>query len=686
MSFLFRIFSAILLGLIASPAFSDQTSVETIVLSAEHEEYDISNFVSFYVDKGKNLTIEDILRLNSENRFEKLGVTNFGITDFAYWARISVRNANTKGGNWYLEVNHPVLDHVDFYYPSSKGYSVKRFGDALPFQTREINHRDFIIEIPFDPATDKETVFFLRVESESTVSLPMEIVSEKAFSNTNSTEQFVFGLYYGLIFVMALYNLFIFFTVKDLSYLYYVLYITVFGLLQMSLNGIAFQYIWPNSIWLASYAPTFLIPLVAALAILFSRHFLMLSVYLPKMNRALLASSLFGLALTVVSIFVKISSILWLLAIYDMHIVPTLLGCAAYVLKKGYKPAIYYLIGWLTILLGALLYGLKSFAIVPDIFITGYGWQVGAGMETVLFSFALASRIKMIEKEKEEAQAKTLQIQKTLNDSLEMMVNERTKTIEEQKLEIQSKAKLIEKDLAIAGKIQFSLLPSSLPKTPNVKIAYRCIPMLQVGGDFVDLISDRTGRALGIFICDVTGHGTGAAMVAAMVKMALADWSDYLSDPGHMLSKMRAQLVGKLNGNFVTATMVTVFPESGRILVANAGHPETILIRKASGEHEMFRPAGVAINELLSTPYYQTLKAELSKGDKLILYTDGLIEARSKEGDFFGSDRFLSLLKNHSDSDPERFCNAVIRNIQDFTQEERSSHDDMALIVIEYSG
>ncbi|TGJ98737.1 serine/threonine protein phosphatase [Leptospira langatensis] len=679
------LFSVLLFS--ATPGFSDQEGLSDIVLTDRQEQYEITNEVSFYVDQEKKLKIEDILRLDAENQFKKLGKTNFGLTKFAYWIRIPIRNKSRNVRNWYLEVRHPVLDHVDFYLPSDQGYTVKRSGDKIPFKLREINHRNFIFELPLKNDQGKEeTVFYIRSESESTVSLPIQILSEKTFSNLNSTEQFVFGIYYGLMFVMALYNLFIFFTVKDLSYFYYVVYISAFGLLQMSLNGLAFQYVWPNSIWLASYAPTFLIPLVTALAIMFSRHFLTMSVYLPRANKILLADSIFGFSLTIVSLFAQISSILWLIALYAMHIVPTLLACAVYALKKGYKPAIYYLIGWLTLLVGALLYGLKSFAIVPDIFVTGYGWQLGAGMEAILFSFALASRIKMIEKEKEDAQAKTLQIQKTLNDSLEILVHERTKTIEEQKLEIERKAKMIEKDLAIAAKIQISLLPSDPPKSRNVRIAYRCIPMLHVGGDFVELIADRTGRAFGVFICDVTGHGTGAAMVAAMVKMALADWVDYLSDPGHMLSKMRAQLVGKLNGNFLTATMITVFPESGRLLIANAGHPETIIIRKATGAYEMHRPSGVAINEFLSTPRYQTIQTDLSTGDKLVLYTDGLPEARSKSGEFYGEDRFWALLKENSQYEPERFCAQVIRKIQDFTEEEQNSHDDMAIVVLEYVG
>ncbi|TGJ98736.1 guanylate cyclase [Leptospira langatensis] len=414
-----RILLLIFLALFSSPLLSEPDTSPDIVLTDEQDQYDIRNAVSFLVDKEKKLTIQDVLKADQDHQFQKFGKTNFGITNFAYWVRIPVKNKSQRVRNWYMEISHPVLDHVDFYMPSASGYSPKFSGDKLPFHEREINHRNFIFELPFGHNENEaaEAVFYLRVESESTISLPLEILSEKTFANRNSTEQFVFGLYYGLIFVMALYNLFIFFTVRDLSYLFYVFYIVTFGLLQMSLNGIAFQFIWPNSVWLASYAPTFLIPLLPTFVILFSRYFLITFEYLPRIDKVLLLFSAIGLVLTIVSIFVKISSVLGILAVFAMLNIPLILGCAIYTLRKGYRPAIYYLTAWLTLLLGGILYGLKAFGVLPDIFLTNYGLQIGAALEVILLSFALASRINMIKKEKEEAQAKTLEMQKILTES-----------------------------------------------------------------------------------------------------------------------------------------------------------------------------------------------------------------------------------------------------------------------------
>ncbi|TGN18628.1 7TM diverse intracellular signaling domain-containing protein [Leptospira idonii] len=396
-----------------------ETISNPITITDEKETYEISPNVSVFIDEQKKMEIGDILGLE-DSRFVFPEKLNFGISDSAYWLKIPVQNKSEGFKKWYLEVGHPVLDKLDLYIPKNHFYTKKSLGDKFPFYEREINHRNFVFDLWNENNQGKEEdvlVYYLRIESESTVNLPLTILSEKEFTNRNSAEQFIFGLYYGLILVMAIYNLFLFFTIRDLSYFFYVFYILTFGLLQMSLNGLAFQFVWPDSPWLASYAPTFLIPLLPVCVILFSRYFLLTFEYAPFIDKVLKTSAFFGIVLTVISLFVKISSILWVLGVYAMVNVPLVLGIAIYVLKKGYKPAIYYLTAWMTLLAGGVLFGLKSFGILPAVFVTTYGLQIGVAVEVVLLSFALASRINMIKKEKEDAQAKTLEMQKILTES-----------------------------------------------------------------------------------------------------------------------------------------------------------------------------------------------------------------------------------------------------------------------------
>ena len=390
------------------------SDAETILLNHENPSYEIAKQAKVFIDDEKSYTIEKILTL-PESDFVPHKNFNFGLSKKAYWIKFQAIPDNSNQ-DWLLEISHPVLDHVDLYIPEDNGsYSVKKSGDALPFHNRTIKHRTFVFELPLKES--KTNIFYIRVSSESTVSVPMRIWNEKAMTENRADEQMIFGIYYGLIIAMAFYNLFLFIYVRDLSYLHYVIYIISFGVLQMSLNGLAFQYLWPNSTWLASYAPTFLIPFLAAFIIQFTRYFLLTTEKVPRIDKFFKFWFWFGIILTLNAMIVNISSILWVLIAYPMIGIPFMIGTAIRVWWQGYKPASYYLIAWTAFFTGALLYALKSVGILPNIFITSYGFQIGGAMEVILLSIALAARINMMKKEKEEAQKYAIEMQTLLANS-----------------------------------------------------------------------------------------------------------------------------------------------------------------------------------------------------------------------------------------------------------------------------
>ncbi|TGK06583.1 serine/threonine-protein phosphatase [Leptospira semungkisensis] len=298
---------------------------------------------------------------------------------------------------------------------------------------------------------------------------------------------------------------------------------------------------------------------------------------------------------------------------------------------------------------------------------------------TLLFSLALAKRYAEVFRALEKSQLKL----KLLNESLESKVVERTRIIELQKAELIQKGRILEKDLSIAGKIQNALLPRELPVISNVSISYRYLPMMEVGGDLLDVLYDPKTNCLGMFIGDVTGHGVSAALLASMLKMTLGEWSKRLQDPSSLLLHIREQFEGKLDGHFITATLVTLDLNNGHALIANAGHPECLVLRK-QGLVEFYRPKGVAIYEAIPTTY-QTEAVELSPGDKIVLYTDGIPDSRNSNGEFFGEDRLADLFKRNSESPPETLCDFVIKGVQSF-QGESHLQDDMALLVVEFLG
>ena len=169
------------------------SDAETILLNHENPSYEIAKQAKVFIDDEKSYTIEKILTL-PESDFVPHKNFNFGLSKKAYWIKFQAIPDNSNQ-DWLLEISHPVLDHVDLYIPEDNGnYSVKKSGDALPFHNRTIKHRTFVFELPLKES--KTNIFYIRVSSESTVSVPMRIWNEKAMTENRADEQMIFGIYY----------------------------------------------------------------------------------------------------------------------------------------------------------------------------------------------------------------------------------------------------------------------------------------------------------------------------------------------------------------------------------------------------------------------------------------------------------------------------------------------------------
>ena len=207
------------------------------------------------------------------------------------------------------------------------------------------------------------------------------------------------------------------------------------------------------------------------------------------------------------------------------------------------------------------------------------------------------------------------------NESLEKKVEERTRTIQEQSQEL-------EKQIMIAKKIQLSLLPEDVPKINGANLSFRYQPMMGVGGDFIDF-DYKNGDDLLLFICDVSGHGVPAAFLATMVKMSLQDCYELKLSPAESLKKIHRALQGKLSGHFLSAIYCHINLQDGIMTSANAGHLPILKVG-LSGTYEFINSRGRIICEAFPTNS-EEVTTKLEIGDKIILYTDGITEARSNK-------------------------------------------------------
>jgi signal transduction histidine kinase len=259
----------------------------------------------------------------------------------------------------------------------------------------------------------------------------------------NLEKDFVAGLYFGIVLVMFLYNLFLYFTVRNSAYLYYVAYILFVGLTQACLNAYAFKYLWPNYPSLNTHS-TYIIPICSGLAVgLFFRSFVRTKKYTPKLDKGInvfiflyLFSAIVGLSgfLTLCHSLTQIFAFSGSLYILYVGIV---------VARKGYRPAKIFLLAWSIFLAGICIFVLRNFNLLPYNNFTHYILEIGSAIEVVLLSFALADRINVLKREKETSQAQALEILKEneriireQNASLDIRVKERTLELQESNREL----------------------------------------------------------------------------------------------------------------------------------------------------------------------------------------------------------------------------------------------------------
>ena len=235
----------------------------------------------------------------------------------------------------------------------------------------------------------------------------------------------------------------------------------------------------------------------------------------------------------------------------------------------------------------------------------------------------------------------------------------------------------IQKEMELARRIQLSLLPAAFPDSAAFRVAAKYVPMTAVAGDLYDfLVAD--GRRAGLLIADVSGHGVPAALIASMVKMAATSQRASAAHPGPMLSGMNAALCGNTQGQYVTAAYVYLDAETRSLRYAAAGHPEMMLLRGGVvteiAENGMLLAAvdGVAYSE-------KTVPIE--PGDRLLLYTDGLTEARSGTGALFGEDALKAALRQSVGLSPAEAAEQIIAKVQGWA---RLQDDDLTVLVCDF--
>jgi phosphoserine phosphatase RsbU/P len=232
-------------------------------------------------------------------------------------------------------------------------------------------------------------------------------------------------------------------------------------------------------------------------------------------------------------------------------------------------------------------------------------------------------------------------------------------------------------ELELAKRIQLSILPEAFPESAYFRVGARYLPMTSVAGDFYDFLNVSATQA-GILIADVSGHGVPAALIASMVKMAATSQRSNAGDPAKLLAGMNAALCGNTQNQFVTAAYVHLDAQAHEFRYAAAGHPPMLLLR--DGQITEITENGLILAVSLAANFTQ-LAQPLAPGDRLILYTDGILEAGNTQGEFFGEDNLHATVRQTASLPPAEAASKIIAEVEKWS---RSQDDDLTIIICDY--
>ena len=384
-------------------------------------------------DPTGRLTIEDLAsgavgaRMTpSTNR-----IPGFGFSASTFWLRLPTRNPTESTVRWYVEIAYPMLDHLTLYEPTKdgKGFRAIEAGDRLPFSKRDVDHRNFVFELsaPAHEARD----YYLRVQTTSSVNLPIHAWSPRAFAEHHDRTQLIVGGYFGILIALIAYVIFLFVSLRDRIHLVYAGSTLFIGTVAASLDGITFQYLWPGSPWLANVVVPFVVSGVTLIDMAFARMFLEMrrnAPYLRRIYDAMMVVHALNMVLALVGPY-RVS--MMIAAGMTFPCLALLMVNGVISARQGYRPAYFFLLAWTAFLGFVGVYILKTFGVLPNTFVTMWGMQIGSASEALLLSLALADRIQVMKANKDaqiaEASAKLENAVEELQQS-NVMLEERVAT------------------------------------------------------------------------------------------------------------------------------------------------------------------------------------------------------------------------------------------------------------------
>ena len=394
-----RIVVSVVMLLLCAGAVS---AAEPVTLDGNFTKRRLSGHLEYYLDKAGSLGIADVVGPGFPFRevTESGDSPSFGYSRGALWLRFRVQNSSRAPLEWYLEYNYPVIDRLELFIPEGRGFRKIEAGDRRPFAQRAVEYRSPVFLLTQESGT---SAYYLRVRTQGSLTAPLIAWLPGAFEKMKTDEMILLGIYYGIMLGLALYHMFLFLSVRERSYPYLILLIFGMMIFTMTHNGLAFQYLWPESVEWQNRAHPFLMFFMNAVALQFTRHFLSMRERMPRIDvpvRLLAAINLPAMAVPFITEYYYATQIAVILSGISGAML-IFAGVAGLFLRL--REARFYLTAFLCFLVGVLLMTLRAYGLLSENPVTAWTYQVGSSVMILLFSLGVADKINSMRGERERA-------------------------------------------------------------------------------------------------------------------------------------------------------------------------------------------------------------------------------------------------------------------------------------------
>jgi serine phosphatase RsbU (regulator of sigma subunit) len=604
--------------------------------------------ITYHEDRSGNLNAQELFNHQSDLLIPLPGSgddPNFGFNPHDIWLRFQVKGSEIPWGTEILQINNPLLNEVELYEVTDHGpVMMSLTGDNHFFSTRPIDHRTFRFPVSFE---QRETrTFFVKINAGGEQLLaPLSVWTKTAMAEKDALDNLVRGCYFGLVIFVLLFTLFLYVRLREQSSLYYVHYNLNLLLLQLSLGGYAFQFIWPNNSYLANIST----PVFASLSILallkFSQVFLQLREHFPRIHKGLNFVGyliMFNIGLSLIGTKETFPLSVLLINIIALVINFAIIPVTVMVLRKGYKPAKFFLIGFITLVITVFGFIATNLGLIRNEFYAEYGLLIGSAAETILLSFAVVDKFHSFKDQALQSLKELNRIEREQNEVLERTVTARTEEILFQKTELENQKEEILSSIRYAERIQRNLLPTEADMKsifPDSFVIYK--PKDIVSGDFYWVGKTKLNGVVGpahdvslLATGDCTGHGVPGAMVSVMGCNLLREILQQHPEamPHEMLEEIDSRMKqtmslqeGMNTSDGMDMALFAIQHDTLELRVAAANH--TIIIWNGNDLISIKgtnRPIGYAPNSE-RTPF-TTTHHQLKKGDIIYAFTDGFAD------------------------------------------------------------